>query len=549
MQQNLILSVLATAVSIVIAAPAIYKRDGDYYSEVVLQPGGLVLDFPTPNGQPSPEYTQLQICTETGGDNQFFKFVPTDQYGDDNYYNIIHYQTGYCVDALSFGTDNGAAVGLYHCNGKENQIWSLNPVNGGYFIVSMMSNRCLNDLGGARNSGDQVGLWDCSTDPQYYDNYVWNINEVAIGHFWSQLGSSNNLVLDFPSFNGPSAPGTQLQLYSSNGGQAQQFRFEPTDDGYFTVINQETGYCLDVSNSAIDNGSPVALFTCNGQDNQKWSVNSKGLYASGIPAWVVAKQSGRCLNDHGGQFNQGDQIVIWDCVENDPASVWGINYPAFPNKNLVKNGRDGIQNVEIVLVLWGNVNYADQYPDFYQTLLSSPVFQMLGQYGVYSGSYQGYIQLPPNGGPPLPSNNNPDIGAYLHQLTQDGYLQPNANTYYAVHFAPDSGVTCNGYCGYHSGVWVGDVPNQATNESIYGVLPDLNNCGCGGNSVFESQTMAAAHELIEAVTDPWGGYRDPVTEAEIGDLCSYRTYSISGSSGNSYVIQKMWSNVANTCVE
>ncbi|KAJ3319859.1 hypothetical protein HDU76_000434, partial [Blyttiomyces sp. JEL0837] len=72
MQLNLILPLLATAVSTVIAAPAIYKRDGDYFSEVALHSGGLVLDFPTPNGQPSPEYTQLQNCTETGGDNQIF---------------------------------------------------------------------------------------------------------------------------------------------------------------------------------------------------------------------------------------------------------------------------------------------------------------------------------------------------------------------------------------------------------------------------------------------------------------------------------------------
>ncbi|KAJ3319857.1 hypothetical protein HDU76_000432 [Blyttiomyces sp. JEL0837] len=459
-------------------------------------------------------------------------------------------QTGYCVDALGRGTGNGAAVGLFNCvAGAENQIWSLKPFNGGYLIVSMMSNRCLNDYGGARASGDKIAIFDCLTDAQNSQSIVWNINDAAIGKFWSQLRSQKNQVIDFPSPNGPSPAGTQLQLYSNNGGQAQQYRFVPTNDGYFNVVNQETGYCLDVSNNKVDNGSPVALFTCNGQDNQKWSVKPKGLYAGSIPAWIVGKQSGRCLNAFGATFNQGDKIVIWDCVENNDSVKWEISYNAFPNKNLVKNGRDGLKNVEIVLLLWGNVNYAGNYPDFYQTLLASPAYQMLGQYGIGAGSYKGYIQLPPSGGPALPGNNNPDIGAYLHQLTQAGYLKPNANTYYAIHFGQNTGVTCNGFCAYHTGVWIGDIPNQATNELIFGVMPDLNGCGCGGNSVFEAQTMSAAHELIEAVTDPWGGYYDPVTGAEIGDLCSYRTFSITGSSGNSYVIQKFWSNIANTCVE
>ncbi|KAJ3283486.1 hypothetical protein HDU76_008465, partial [Blyttiomyces sp. JEL0837] len=63
--------------------------------------------------QPSPEYTQLQICTETAVTTNSSS---TNQYVDANTCTIVHYQTGYCVDALSFGTGNGAAVGLYYCN-------------------------------------------------------------------------------------------------------------------------------------------------------------------------------------------------------------------------------------------------------------------------------------------------------------------------------------------------------------------------------------------------------------------------------------------------
>ncbi|KAJ3298174.1 hypothetical protein HDU76_006480, partial [Blyttiomyces sp. JEL0837] len=109
---------------------------------------------------------------------------------------------------------------------------------------------------------------------------------------------------------------------------------------------------------------------------------------------------------------------------------------------------------------------------------------------------------------------------------------------------------CGGACGYHRNVYIGDIPNQATTQLIYGVLFDLNGCNCGDGSVLDTQTSAASHELFKAVSDPLpGGYRDPVTGSEIGDLCEYRQFRITGASGNSYLVQKMWSNVANTCVE
>ncbi|KAJ3331080.1 hypothetical protein HDU76_004122 [Blyttiomyces sp. JEL0837] len=546
---NLILpTIFAVATRTVTATPIIFKRDGNIYSEIVLQPGGLVLDFPSPNG-PAAEGTQLQLYPPNGGDNQYFKFVPTDQYGADNYYTIVHMQTGYCVDLLRGVTANGAGIGLFHCQGSDNQVWSLHPINGGYLIVSMMANRCLNDLGGARVSGDRIGLWDCSVDPQYFDNYVWNINDAAIGKFWSQL-RMNGLSLDFPSFNGPAPAGTQLQLYSSNGGTAHQFRFVPTSDGYYNLINQETGYCMDALNNAVDNLSAVGLFNCNGQDNQKWYFDQQEYYFNSFGAHIKGKQSGRCLNDLGGHMNQGDKIGLYDCINGDPSFKWEINFNAVPNKSLKQSGNP-IRNVEVIVLLWGNVNNAWNYPDFYQTLLGSNLFDVLSQYGIGRGTYKGYIQLPPNGGPALPSNPN-DIPYYLYRLVGLGYLNPNPNTYYAIHFAPgsESGVFCNGDCGYHTYINLASIPNRSTNQLIYGAIPDLTGCGCGGNNDFEAQTITASHELMEALTNPLQGeFRDPSTNAEIGDLCNPQTYYITGSNGNSYAIQRAWSNMANACVE
>ncbi|KAJ3303731.1 hypothetical protein HDU76_005305, partial [Blyttiomyces sp. JEL0837] len=157
-----------------------------------------------------------------------------------------------------------------------------------------------------------------------------------------------------------------------------------------------------------------------------------------------------------------------------------------------------------------------------------------GQYGIGRGSYQGYMQLPPPGGPPLPTGNPPDINIYLLHLIQLGVLKPNPNTYYAIHFAPNTGV-----------------PNQSTDKLYYGIVPDLTGCQqCSGSNDFEKQTLAASHELFEAITDPLPGnsFHDPLTNGEVADLCTGRTFYLYGQNIN-YAVNRVWSNVANACVD
>ncbi|KAJ3308263.1 hypothetical protein HDU76_004046, partial [Blyttiomyces sp. JEL0837] len=137
-------------------------------------------------------------------------------------------------------------------------------------------------------------------------------------------------------------------------------------------------------------------------------------------------------------------------------------------------------------LLWGNVTYGGSFPDFYKAVLSSNVYQTRKfDLIIFSPTLYDF---------------EPMSMKQLITIDPTWSFKTNANTYYAIHFGPNTGVTCSGYCAYHSGVWIGDIAKQTTNELIFGVMPDLNGCNCGGGSVFDTQTTAAAHELIEAVT-------------------------------------------------
>ena len=97
--------------------------------------------------------------------------------------------------------------------------------------------------------------------------------------------------------------------------------------------------------------------------------------------------------------------------------------------------------------------------------------------------------------------------------------------------------SCQAFCGYH---------NDIAGRISYAVMPYPGCGGCtGGLSTLDALTSTSSHELCEAITDPvpgQGWYDDP-GNAEIGDLCAWRTKDVAGST-----VQLEWSNRANACV-
>ncbi len=64
------------------------------------------------------------------------------------------------------------------------------------------------------------------------------------------------------------ANGTTLALWICNGGGNQQWRFNA--DG--TIVNVQTGLCLDVKGGGIDNNTPLQVWTCNNGAHQRWAI-------------------------------------------------------------------------------------------------------------------------------------------------------------------------------------------------------------------------------------------------------------------------------------
>ncbi|OLT34391.1 hypothetical protein BJF79_07435 [Actinomadura sp. CNU-125] len=108
-----------------------------------------------------------------------------------------------------------------------------------------------------------------------------------------------------------------------NASVAQDWQFTEVGNGYYTLTNPHSGKCLDVDGtdgSGTADGRNVWQYDCNGSDGQKWTAEKK---ARGY--WLTSKRSGKCLTVDGASEAAEANVVQWAC--QDPLvnnQMWNI---------------------------------------------------------------------------------------------------------------------------------------------------------------------------------------------------------------------------------
>jgi hypothetical protein len=73
------------------------------------------------------------------------------------------------------------------------------------------------------------------------------------------------------------------------------------------VINDATGYCLDVDGASKTEGADLDAWTCNSGSNQEWTMSTEG---SGY--YMTSLLDGQVADDSGNSKTSGGQIIQWD---------------------------------------------------------------------------------------------------------------------------------------------------------------------------------------------------------------------------------------------
>ncbi len=144
--------------------------------------------------------------------------------------NVVAKISGQCLDVpfwsgSNWGRNQGIILQQWGCSGGDMQKFQFTPVNGGYKITSKVSGLQLDIAGGpsATQNGAALDQWP----------------------YW--------------------------------GGTNEIFTVNATADGYYTLNPVHSGKCLDVpfwsgSNWGKNQGTTIQQWSCNGGDNQKWSL-------------------------------------------------------------------------------------------------------------------------------------------------------------------------------------------------------------------------------------------------------------------------------------
>lgn len=127
---------------------------------------------------------------------------------------------------------------------------------------------------------------------------VTGVTTLRIGH--------SNKCLDIA--NGSRDNFAKVQQWDCNGTGAQRFRMQDNDnDGWFAIINDQSGKCLDARAGSTLPGTRFIQYTCSGAvgHNQHFKLGPNGNF--------IVRHSGLCLDIEGWSQANGGELQQWAC--------------------------------------------------------------------------------------------------------------------------------------------------------------------------------------------------------------------------------------------
>ena len=278
------------------------------------------------------------------------------------YVTFTNVKSGKVLDVYNGTAKNGNNVWQFTSNNSRAQKWIVKKDGNGYSIVSALnSNYVLNIANGKAYNGNNVELYAYSGS----SSNLWLFNKsvskeekilsiasanrlaIADGTYEIRSAKNNGFVLDVS--NGSTLAGANIQLWQSNGTQAQAFKVSHDSNGFVTFTSVKSGKVLDVFDGKAKAYQNVWQFNSNNSRAQKWIVQQT---SSGYKI-MSAIDTNYVLDLYNGSVRNGGNIQVF--TSNDTiAQRWNFakqttdrdtcNALASTNKGLMPDGVYYIKN-------------------------------------------------------------------------------------------------------------------------------------------------------------------------------------------------------------
>lgn len=278
------------------------------------------------------------------------------------YVTFTNVKSGKVLDVYNGTAKNGNNVWQFTSNNSCAQKWIVRKDGNGYSIISALnSNYVLNIANGKAYNGNNVELYSYSgsSSNRWLFNKsvskeekilnIANANRSAIadGTYEIRSAKNNGFVLDVS--NGSTLAGANIQLWQSNGTQAQAFKVSHDSNGFVTFTSVKSGKVLDVFDGKAKAYQNVWQFNSNNSRAQKWIVQKT---SSGYKI-MSAIDTNYVLDLYNGSVRNGGNIQVF--TSNDTiAQRWNFakqttdrdtcNALASTNKGLMPDGVYYIKN-------------------------------------------------------------------------------------------------------------------------------------------------------------------------------------------------------------
>jgi hypothetical protein len=209
---------------------------------------------------------QQSTCSSTS-QGQAFAFVPT----PNGFFNIVPQNSNLCLDWVN----TNQPVKQNPCSNTATQKWAVqqNP-DSTYTIIGSGGQYCLNVHDSSTADGTTLESWFCDDEPNehfYLSNPPYAPLQTATSLIdVSYDGQCIDLKWSIMQ------PGPYIRQHTCNGTNDQTWSLSSTTDGFYTIASAQSLLCID---GAVAN-APVNQNPCSGSSSQKWKLlqNSDSTY-------------------------------------------------------------------------------------------------------------------------------------------------------------------------------------------------------------------------------------------------------------------------------
>ncbi|MBR7016104.1 MAG: RICIN domain-containing protein [Lachnospiraceae bacterium] len=262
---------------------------------------------------------KIHLYASNGTDAQKFRFMKV----SDGVFTLMNIESGKVIDAAGGSTRDGTQIQQYESNDTAAQKWQfVKNANGTYTIISTVNSGKVIDVAGSiMQSGRKIQLY--TSNDSIAQQFV--LEETAVpdlsGTIMIRPATAQRIAAAPANMSSGNANLTTVQADGGNG--YQWYVVEKAGHGFYTVRNKVTGKVMDVAGASRRLGTNVQLYTPNGSDAQKWRIakNNDGTYSfysklkSDLALTVSGTSSGANLQIDARGLNDSQKFYVTEPEE------------------------------------------------------------------------------------------------------------------------------------------------------------------------------------------------------------------------------------------